>query len=159
MDTAEPDTGRPGTTDPSDAATTLDPATTTGTAPATPTRALRVRPERVTRVRRPATFVLTWLDLPNDGEDPGLPLGTCLVLRTVGRSVRDVLVDLPGGSVRGRDKLRPGTMLGIATPVELDALVALGTVFVEWSDGRGGSRTTWLRVPPVPARYRSPATS
>lgn len=157
MDTAEPDTGRPGTTDPSDAPTTIDPAATTGTAPAAHARALRVRRERVARVRRPATFVLTWLDLPNDGADPTLPLGTCLVLRTVGRPVRDVLVDLPGGPVRGRERLRPGAMLGIATPVELDALVALGTVFVEWSDGRGGSRTTWLRVPPVPARYRSPA--
>ena len=117
----------------------------------------RVRPERTVRLRRAPVFVLTWLDLPNDGSDPTLPLGTCLVLRTVGRPARDVLVDLPGGPVRGRDKLRPGAPLGIATPVELDAVVALGTVFVEWSDARGVSRTTWLRVPPVPARYRSPA--
>lgn len=157
MDTAEPDTGRPGPTDPSDAATALDPTTTVGAAPATSTRPARLRRERTTRLRRPATFVLSWLDLPNDGSDPTLPLGTCLVLRTVGRPARDVLVDLPGGPVRGRDKLRPGAPLGIATPVELDAVVALGTVFVEWSDGRGVSRTTWLRVPPVPARYRSPA--
>jgi hypothetical protein len=153
MDTAEPDTGRPSTTDPADATTALDPsapaATTTGPA--------RVRRERITRVRRQATFVLSWLDLPNDGSDPTLPLGTCLVLRTVGRPVRDVLVDVPGGPVRGRDRLRPGAPLGIATPVELDALLAVGTVFVEWSDGRGGERTTWLRVPPVPARYRSRA--
>ncbi|MBD8140097.1 hypothetical protein IFT36_05985 [Frigoribacterium sp. CFBP 13605] len=157
MDTAEPDTGRPGTNDPSDAALVLDPTATVGTVRTTPARPARIRRERATRLRRPATFVLSWLDLPNDGSDPTLPLGTCLVLRTVGRPARDVLVDLPGGPVRGRDKLRPGAPLGIATPVELDALVALGTVFVEWSDAHGVSRTTWLRVPPVPARYRSPA--
>ena len=157
MDTAEPDTGRPGTTDPSDAATTLDPTATALPAPATATRVRRVRRERTTRLSRPAAFVLSWLELPNDGSDPTLPLGTCLVLRAVGRPVRDVLVDLPGGPVRGRDKLRPGAPLGIATPVELDALTALGTVFVEWSDAHGVSRTTWLRIPPVPARFRSPA--
>lgn len=114
-----------------------------------------IRPERASRLRRPARFVLTYLDLPNDGSDPSLPLGTCLVLRAVGRTVRDVLVDLPGGPVRAREKLRPGAMLGIATPVELGALTEVGTVFVEWADSLGTPRTSWLRLPPVPARYRS----
>ena len=155
MDTAKPDTGRSEATHSSDAA--LDPIRSiaaSGDPSATPVAVLF---ERAVHPSRPASFVLTWLELPNDGSDPSLPLGTCLVLRAVGRPVRNVLVDLPGGPVRGRDKLRPGAPLGIATPVELDALAALGTVFVEWSDARGVSRTTWLRVPPVPARYRSPA--
>jgi len=155
MDTAEPDTGRPGTTDPVGVPLAAPAAGGLGTAPAVVARPRRVRVERPRRLRHGTDFVLTWLDLPNDGSDPTLPLGTCLVLRTVGRAARDVLVDLPGGPVRGRDTLRPGSPLGIAAPVELEALVAVGTVFVEWSDRRGGARTTWLRVPPVPARYRT----
>ena len=44
--------------------------------------------------------------------------------------------------------------MGVATPTEIGALAELGTVFVEWTSSDGVRRTTWLRVPSVPARYR-----
>jgi hypothetical protein len=115
----------------------------------------RVRPERAVRLRRVPTFVLTWLDVPNDGSDPALPLGTCLVLRSVGgQTPRDVVVELPGGVARRTDALRRRSTMGVATPTEIGTLAELGTLFVEWTSSDGVRRTTWLRVPTVPARYR-----
>jgi hypothetical protein len=115
----------------------------------------RVRPERAVRLRRVPAFVLTWLDVPNDGSDPALPLGTCLVLRSVGgQTPRDVVVELPGGVARRTDALRRRSTMGVATPTEIGALAELGTLFVEWTSSDGVRRTTWLRVPTVPARYR-----
>ena len=115
----------------------------------------RVRPERVVRLRRAPSFFLTWLDVPNDGSDPALPLGACLVLRRVGgQTPRDVVVELPGGVARRSDALRRRSAMGVATPTEIGALAELGTVFVEWTSSDGVRRTTWLRLPAVPARYR-----
>jgi len=118
----------------------------------------RVRPERVAalRRRRSPRFHLSWLPVPNDGSDPALPLGTCLVLRAVGgRPPRDVSVELPRGVVRSTRRLRPGSAVGLATPTEIDRLSEVGTVFVDWTSRDGVRRTAWLRVPPVPARYRA----
>jgi len=126
-------------------------------APLTGVRAPRERP---LSLRRAPRFFLSYLLLPNDGTDPSLPLGTCLVLRSVGGDApRRVVVDLPAGATRTTERLLPGTAVGVATPVELPALVELGTVFVEWEARDGVRRTAWLRVPPVPARYRSRAAS
>ena len=114
-----------------------------------------IRPERVVALRRPPRFYLTYLDAPNDGRDPGLPLGTCLVLKAIGgQTPRRVEVDLPGGTVRTARKLPRGAGLAVASPDDLAAVAELGTVFVEWTSLDGMSRTAWVRVPPVPARYR-----
>lgn len=115
----------------------------------------RVSPERTVRLRRAPVLVLTWLDVPNDGSDPALPLGTCLVLRSVGgQTPRDVVVEVPGGVARRTDALRRRSTMGVATPTEVGTLAELGTLFVEWTSSDGIRRTTWLRVPTVPARYR-----
>jgi hypothetical protein len=117
-----------------------------------------VRPERVVALRRRSAprFYLTYLQSPNDGSDPAVPLGTCLVLRAIGgRTPRHVSVELPHGVVRTSPALRRGSSIGVAAPSELDDLAALGTVFVEWVSRDGVSRTAWLRVPPTPARYRA----
>ncbi|TWX40444.1 hypothetical protein ES689_03015 [Frigoribacterium sp. ACAM 257] len=111
--------------------------------------------ERFPRLRRAPLFSLDWLDVPNDVGRAGMPLGTCLVLRcTGGRVPENVVVELADGDVRRTDALGQHSELGIATPLELTALVDIGTVFVEWSSSGGARRTTWLRVPPVPSRYR-----
>ncbi|QNE44571.1 hypothetical protein F1C15_12775 [Frigoribacterium sp. NBH87] len=117
-----------------------------------------VRPERVVALRRRSAprFYLTYLQSPNDGSDPAVPLGTCLVLRAIGgQTPRRVSVELPHDVVRTASSLRRGASVGIATPGELDELAALGTVFVEWVSRDGVTRTAWLRVPPTPARYRA----
>lgn len=132
-------------------------AHTTERALLTGVRLLRERP--LSRRRAPR-FFLSYLLLPNDGTDPATPLGTCLVLRSVGGSrPRRVVVDLPGGATRSAERLPADTAIGIATPVELPRLVELGTVFVEWEARDGVRRTAWVRVPPVPARYRSAASA
>lgn len=115
----------------------------------------RLRTERVARLPKAPRFYLTYLSLPHDGSDPALPLGVCLVLQSIGgRDPRRVEVQLPDGTVRGTPRLRRGSMIGIATPAELPAVMDLGTVFVDWTSRDGERRTAWLRVPPVPARYR-----
>lgn len=127
-------------------------ARTTVRARLTGVRLLRERP---LSPRSAPRFFLSYLLLPNDGTDPATPLGTCLVLRSVGGSrPRRVVVDLPGGTTRTAERLPTGAAVGIATPVELPRLVELGTVFVEWEARDGVRRTAWVRVPPVPARYR-----
>ncbi|WP_423919426.1 hypothetical protein ACPEEZ_12295 [Frigoribacterium sp. 2-23] len=119
-----------------------------------PRRSVSVRREQLVPLRRAPRFYLTYLPNPNDGTDPALPLGSCLVLKCIGgRPPRDVVVDLPTGAVRHSSKLRRESAIGIATPAELEAVVGIGTVFVEWVSRDGVTRTSWVKVPPIPARY------
>lgn len=120
-------------------------------APAGPvTRPVRTRPAR-------SPFTLTYLDAPTTVETPGIPTGTCLVLRnTGGRALRWASVTPVDGTVGarvGRPLPRHGD-LGLGGREDVARLAAASDLFVDWVDQAGTDRSTWMRVPPVPARYR-----
>jgi hypothetical protein len=116
----------------------------------------RIRSERVPRLRRSPRFYLTYLDEPQATGDLSVPAGSCLVLRSIGGDdPRLVEVRLPDDSTAGIARLRRGSSVGVASPESLAAVVSLGTVFVDWTSPDGVRRTSWLRVPPIPARYRT----
>ena len=115
----------------------------------------RIRSERAPRLRRAPRFYLTYLDEPQASGDRSVPTGSCLVLRSIGGDdPRLVEVRLPDDSTVGTARLRRGSSVGVASPESLAALVSLGTVFVDWTSPDGVRRASWLRVPPIPARYR-----
>jgi hypothetical protein len=107
--------------------------------------------------RRPAVdLFLTWTDPVVTGT-ASTPRG--LALGNAGRrSAADVTVDVPGGATVALARLRRNGRVLVAAldePGTIAAAVSLGTVFVDWTDGHGHRRSAWLRVPPVPSRFRA----
>jgi hypothetical protein len=105
-----------------------------------------------------AELFLTWIDPVVTGElrtPSGLAVGNA-----GSRSAHDVSVDLPTGSHISAARLVRSARLLIASvdePGSIAAVVAAGTVFVDWTDRNGDRRTDWLRVPPLPARFSARA--
>jgi hypothetical protein len=85
------------------------------------------------------------------------PVG--LTLGNAGRrSALDVSIDIPTGPQVGRSRLRRNGHVLVASldePGSIQATIAVGVVFVDWTDREGERRSVWLRVPPVPTRFRS----
>lgn len=128
-------------------------ATTTSTiAPAVPSGWPAFR----SRQRPDVDLFLVWTD-PFVTGPARTPVG--LTLGNAGRrSAVDVSIDIPTGPQVDRARLRRNGRVLLASldePGSIQATIAVGVVFVDWTDRHGERRSVWLRVPPVPTRFRS----
>lgn len=128
-------------------------ATTLSTAaPAAP----RVWPPFRTGERPDVDLFLVWTD-PFVTGPARTPVG--LSLGNAGRrSAADVTIDIPTGPQVAASRLRRNGRVLIAAldvPGSIEATITVGVVFVDWTDRHGERRSVWLRVPPVPTRFRS----
>ncbi|RUR01877.1 hypothetical protein [Labedella endophytica] len=105
-----------------------------------------------------AELFLTWIDPIITGS---LVTPSGLALGNAGRrTARSVVVDVPNGPQIAVDRLRRNGRIVVASlqePGSVAAVVAVGTVFVDWTDHHGQNRSAWLRVPPLPSRFRANA--
>jgi hypothetical protein len=99
---------------------------------------------------------LVWTDPFVTGADR-TPVG--LSLGNAGRrSATDVVIDIPTGPQVSRARLRRNGRMLVASLDEagsIEATIAVGLVFVDWTDRHGERCSVWLRVPPLPTRFRS----
>jgi hypothetical protein len=126
--------------------------TTSATAPAHPSGRSPFRSRGLPDV----DLFLVWTDPFVTGRDR-TPVG--LSLGNAGRrSASDVVIDIPTGPQIARTRLRRNGHVLIASldePGSIEATIAVGVVFVDWTDRRGERRSIWFRVPPVPTRFHS----
>ncbi|RWZ52769.1 hypothetical protein ELQ90_02155 [Labedella phragmitis] len=126
--------------------------TTTASAPAVPSGWPAFRLRRLPDV----DLFLVWTD-PFVTGPARTPVG--LTLGNAGRrSAVAISIDIPTGPQVTKARLRRNGRIIVASldePGSIQATIAVGLVFVDWTDRHGERRSIWLRVPPVPTRFRS----